>query len=157
MGILLLTIYPEIKRDVVSCLYESDPRGALVVGGFPQVQATAVGRIEPSISIPKPGTHHRLDCLEGSIHASAVTRPKRSVVPREPPPSNSGKMPSVVLPAGRPTGGTTAGACYPRRDGAPTESSLKPARAGLEGRRSLGTWNPSRPWTFIVIAALLLF
>ena len=23
--------------------------------------------IEPSISIPKPGTHHRLDCLEGSI------------------------------------------------------------------------------------------
>ena len=24
-GILLLTIYPEIKRDVVSCLYESGP------------------------------------------------------------------------------------------------------------------------------------
>ena len=24
VGILLLTIYPEIKRDVVSCLYESE-------------------------------------------------------------------------------------------------------------------------------------
>ena len=30
--------------------------------------------IEPSISIPKPGTHHRLDCLEGSILWTAYSQ-----------------------------------------------------------------------------------
>ena len=48
MGILLLTIYPEIKRDVVSCLYESDPRGALLVGGFPRPKGRQLFNATPS-------------------------------------------------------------------------------------------------------------